>query len=85
MIQCQLRTETDFFMIKKPVQIKITSEFITLGQFLKLADIIHSGGEAKSYLATHLVKVNGADENRRGRKLRTTDVVETENKAFEIK
>jgi len=71
-------------MIKKPVQIKITSEYITLGQFLKLADIIQSGGEAKSYLASNTIIVNGENENRRGRKLHTTDVVEVENKVFEI-
>lgn len=84
MVKCSSRTETDFFMIKKPVQIKITSEYITLGQFLKLADIIQSGGEAKSYLTANTPIVNGQAENRRGRKLRTTDVVEIENKVFEI-
>mgnify|MGYP003292379319 CR=1 FL=1 len=29
------------------MKIKITTEYVTLGQFLKLADIISSGGEAK--------------------------------------
>lgn len=71
-------------MIKKPVQIQITSQYITLGQFIKFADIIQSGGEAKSYLATHEVIINGERDNRRGRKLRTTDVVEIDNKVFEI-
>ena len=84
MIKCNSRTKTDFFMIKKPVQIKITTEFITLGQFLKLADIIQSGGEAKSYIASHEIHVNENKENRRGRKLRTTYVVKIENKVFEI-
>lgn len=84
MLKCSSRTETDFFMIKKPVQIQITSQYITLGQFIKFADIIQSGGEAKSYLATHEVIINGERDNRRGRKLRTTDVVEIDNKVFEI-
>lgn len=85
MLKCISRTETDFFMIKKTVQIKITTEYITLGQFLKLADVIESGGEAKSYLASHEIKVDGISENRRGRKLRTNNIVELENKVFEIK
>ena len=71
-------------MNKKTVEIKITSEFITLGQFIKYVDIIHSGGEAKSYLKTANVVINGEPDNRRGRKLRVNDVVEIENKVFKI-
>ena len=62
-------------MPKNASEIAITTEFITLGQFLKLADIISEGGEAKAYLATHEVKVNGEPDNRRGRKLRNGDEV----------
>ncbi len=62
-------------MPKNASEIAITTEFITLGQFLKLADIISQGGEAKAYLATHEVKVNGEPDNRRGRKLRDGDEV----------
>lgn len=71
-------------MNKKTVEIKITSEFITLGQFIKYVDIIHSGGEAKSYLKTANVVINGEPDNRRGRKLRVNDVIEIENKVFKI-
>ena len=71
-------------MNKKTVEIKITSEFITLGQFIKYLDIIHSGGEAKSYLKTASVVINGEPDNRRGRKLRVNDVIEIENKVFKI-
>ena len=53
----------------------ITTEFITLGQLLKLADIIGNGGEAKNFLATTKVLVNGEPDNRRGRKLRPGDRV----------
>ena len=63
-------------------RIKITGEYITLGQFLKFARIISQGGEAKFYLATHKVKVNGEPENRRGRKLRGGDVVELDEGKF---
>ena len=62
-------------MPKNASEIAITTEFITLGQFLKLADIISQGGEAKAYLATNEVKVNGESDNRRGRKLRNGDEV----------
>ncbi len=72
-------------MNKKTTEIKIDSEFITLGQFLKFADIIQSGGEAKQFLASHKVAVNREDDNRRGRKLRPNDVIEIEGKSYLIK
>lgn len=49
--------------------IRITTEYITLGQFLKFAGIIRNGAMAKEFLATNLVTVNGENESRRGRKL----------------
>ena len=49
--------------------IQITTPYITLVQLLKLANVIGNGGEAKSFLATHEVLVNGEADNRRGRKL----------------
>ena len=49
--------------------IKITTEYITLGQFLKFVGIISNGSEAKHYLSDNLVYVNSEKENRRGRKL----------------
>lgn len=72
-------------MIKKQVEISITTEYITLGQFLKLADIIESGGEAKSFLAEHEVLIDGISDNRRGRKLRGGEVVEVLGQSYEIK
>ena len=57
----------------KPV--KIDTEFITLGQFLKLADVIQSGGMAKWFLAEYEIFVNNEPENRRGKKLRDGDVL----------
>lgn len=50
-------------------KVKITSEFITLGQFLKFTDLISSGALAKQFLLEEKVFVNGEEENRRGRKL----------------
>lgn len=65
-------------------QITISTEFVTLGQFLKLADLIQTGGEAKFYLQEHEVKIDGEFDNRRGRKLYNDMVVEIENKTFKI-
>lgn len=50
-------------------------ETIKLDQFLKLAQVVKSGGEAKQLIQTGLVWVNGVIEMRRGRKLRAGDVV----------
>ncbi len=57
-------------------KIILEAEFITLGQFLKLADVIQSGGMAKWFLSEHEVFVNGEQDQRRGRKLRAGDTVE---------
>lgn len=69
-------------MYKKVV--KITTEYITLGQFLKLADIIQSGGEAKAFLKQYSLLINNELENRRGRKLRDGDVLVFENDSYLI-
>jgi S4 domain protein YaaA len=55
--------------------ITVQGDHITLGQLLKTANIIGSGGEAKFYLANNTLTVNREAENRRGRKLRPGDVV----------
>lgn len=63
---------------------KISTEYITLGQFLKFANIIETGGREKEFLKTNVVLVNSIEENRRGRKLYRGDVVEVNNKSFKI-
>jgi ribosome-associated protein len=55
--------------------IQISTEYITLGQFLKLADLIDSGGAAKWFLQEYEVYVNGEKEDRRGRKHFANDTV----------
>jgi ribosome-associated protein len=56
-------------------EIPIIDETIRLGQLLKLAGVIDSGGEARSLLGAGGVSVNGAREERRGRQLRPGDEV----------
>ena len=52
-----------------------SEETIKLDQFLKLAQVVQTGGEAKILIQSGQVIVNGAVETRRGRKLRPGDVV----------
>ncbi|MBB2943841.1 ribosome-associated protein [Actinoplanes lutulentus] len=56
--------------------VSIGSDMIRLGQFLKLADLIETGGEAKIVIASGDVTVNGEVDIRRGRQLHPGDVVE---------
>lgn len=85
MIKCIPRVRNGLFMNKKIAEIKIDSEFITLGQFLKFADIIQSGGEAKMFLSQNNVYVNKELDIRRGRKLRPGDSVVILGKEYMIK
>lgn len=56
--------------------LNINTEFITLGQLLKMINAISSGGMAKWFLEQHVVYVNGEEEQRRGKKLRHDDIVD---------
>lgn len=55
--------------------VPIRDDIIRLGQFLKLADLIESGSEAKAVLGAGDVRVNGDVETRRGRQLHRGDVI----------
>lgn len=66
-------------------QIFIHSEYIKLDSFLKLAECVSTGGMAKALLQEGMVKVNGEQEERRGRKLYAGDKVQVADcGAFEI-
>ncbi|MBJ7288517.1 RNA-binding S4 domain-containing protein [Williamsia sp.] len=56
--------------------VPIRDDTIRLGQFLKLANLIESGAEAKLVIADGEVSVNGETETRRGRQLVVGDIVE---------
>lgn len=56
-------------------EVTITTDTIRLGQFLKLADLVDVGSDAKLLLEDGLVSVNGEPEARRGRTLVRGDVV----------
>ncbi len=55
--------------------IEITSPYITLGQLLKFANVIQSGGETKFFLAENIITVNGVQDNRRGKKCYPGDII----------
>ncbi len=62
-------------MVKNGNNIKITGEYITLGQLLKFLDLVSTGGEEKVFLMENDVLFNGEKEQRRGKKLRDKDQV----------
>ena len=59
-------------------------EYITLQQFLKITDIISTGGQAKAFLQENDVYVNDEEEKRRGRKLYSGDIVKINDREFKI-
>ena len=56
--------------------VPIRDESIRLGQFLKLANLIDTGSDAKELMVQGLVTVNAEVETRRGRQLVPGDVVQ---------
>ena len=65
-------------------EVKIKDEFITLGQLLKIVDLVSTGGEAKMFLANETIKVNNELENRRGKKLYKNDLIEINSITYKI-
>jgi ribosome-associated protein len=65
----------------RPVDVPIRDESIRLGQFLKLADLVELGSDAKELISVGEVLVNGERETRRGRQLRVGDVVECDGRS----
>ena len=57
-------------------EIKISTPFIKLDQLIKFAGISFDGAEAKEIIKQGIVKVNGEEEKRRGRKLYKGDKVQ---------
>ena len=67
------------------VEVKIRTEYITLGQFLKYVGIITDGYMAKIFLSENKIEVNGENENRRGKKLFPGSVIKVQDKTYLIK
>ena len=66
------------------VRVEITTEYIKLQDALKFANVVYSGGEAKTVILEEQVKVNGEICTMRGKKLRPGDRVEFAGQQFVI-
>ena len=64
--------------------IKIKEDFITLGQFIKMIDLISSGGEAKLFLINNKITINGENDQRRGRKLYKGNLIQINSINYKI-
>lgn len=77
----QLRAE-----LEAPVhEVVVHDSAIRLGQLLKLAEMVETGSEAKTLLATGTVEVNGEQEVRRGRQLQDGDEVRAADRAVVVR
>ena len=65
-------------------RVEITTEYIKLQDALKFANVVYSGGEAKTVILEEQVKVNGEICTMRGKKLRPGDKVEFAGQHFLI-
>ncbi|MEG6565619.1 RNA-binding S4 domain-containing protein [Thermoanaerobacterium saccharolyticum] len=65
-------------------EVKISTEYITLDQFLKYVGIAETGGKGKQMILDGLVRVNGNIELKRGKKLYRGDTVSVNDRHFVI-
>ena len=65
-------------------EIPITTEYIKLESFLKLANAVESGGMAKNFILNEEVRVNGEICTMRGKKLRPGDRVEFDGCFYQV-
>ena len=66
-------------------EIYINTQYIKLGDFLKLASICSSGGEAKIRVASGEILVNNVVCTMRGKKLRNKDVITVDGMEYLVK
>lgn len=71
-------------IIGETLRIEISSEYIKLEQFLKLIDLVSSGGEAKLFILENNIEVNGLKEDKRGKKLYRGDHIKINDQEYEI-
>lgn len=65
-------------------EIKINTDIIKLDAFLKWANIVVMGSEAKMFIQNGNVKLNGSVETQRGKKLKKGDIIEFEGESYKI-
>ena len=64
--------------------VSIGGETIRLGQFLKFAGVLDSGGDVKEAIIDGFVTVNGEVDRRRGRQLQLGDTVAFEDQSVRV-
>ncbi|MDR6971250.1 RNA-binding S4 domain-containing protein [Leifsonia shinshuensis] len=64
--------------------VPIGSDGIRLGQFVKFAGLLDSGGNVKEAIIDGYVTVNGEVDRRRGRQLQIGDVVTFEGRSVRV-
>lgn len=67
-----------------PVDVSIGGDSIRLGQFMKFASLLDSGGDVKEAIIDGFVTVNGEVDRRRGRQLQLGDVVGFEGRLVRV-
>lgn len=67
-----------------PDDVSIGGDMIRLGQFLKFAGLLDSGGDVKEAIVDGFVAVNGEVDRRRGRQLQVGDVVTFEGRSVRV-
>ncbi len=65
-------------------KVKIKTDTIQLDQFLKWANVVSTGGEAKYLIKSGLVKVNDQIEFRRSKQLKENDIIEVNSNLYKI-
>ena len=71
-------------MMRKTEIFKIHSEYIKLGDLLKACGAVETGGQAKQLVLRKKVKVNGEICEQRGKKIKSTDCVETDDMEIRV-
>lgn len=64
--------------------VAIGGEAIRLGQFVKFAGLLDSGGDVKEAILDGFVSVNGEVDRRRGRQLQLGDIVSFDGRRVRV-
>lgn len=67
-----------------PIDVPVGSDTIRLGQFMKFAGMLDSGGDVKEAIIDGFVTVNGEVDRRRGRQLQLGDIIAFEGRRFRV-
>lgn len=69
---------------RRPIRVTISTPGITLGEFLKWAGVVPTGGQAKALAQRGRVLVNGSVEHRRGRHLNPGDQIAVGGREYHV-